>query len=139
MNETKLTCFNFVVGKGLTLVTLVWLEKPWKFEITLKWLQRCQKRTKNEYFVNQTKDRTNDRTKNDYFVNQTKDRTNDRTKNDYFVNQTKDRMASTNTLKTVKMQCYKLPNWLKSNPVVPLQTNPLVFSTCRKSDSLFAD
>ena len=23
MNETKLTCFNFVVGKGLTLVTLV--------------------------------------------------------------------------------------------------------------------
>ncbi len=22
-NETKLTCFNFVVGKGLTLVTLV--------------------------------------------------------------------------------------------------------------------
>ena len=27
-NETKLTCFNFVVGKGLTLVTLVWLEKP---------------------------------------------------------------------------------------------------------------
>jgi hypothetical protein len=71
----------------------------------LKWLQGCQKRTKNEYFVNQTKDRTNDQTKNDYFVNQTKDRTNDRTKNDYFVNQTKDRLASTNTLKTVKMQC----------------------------------
>ena len=47
--------------------------------------------------------RTNKKWK--YFVNQTKDRTNDRTKNDYFVNQTKDRMASTNTLKTVKMQC----------------------------------
>jgi len=30
-NETKLTCFNFVVGKGLTLVTLV--GKPWK----LRW------------------------------------------------------------------------------------------------------
>ncbi len=29
MNETKLTCFNFVVEKGkITLVTLVWLEKP---------------------------------------------------------------------------------------------------------------
>jgi hypothetical protein len=24
-NETKLTCFNFVVGKG---ITLVWLEEP---------------------------------------------------------------------------------------------------------------
>ena len=87
-NGTKLTCFDFVVKKGkITLVTLVWLEKPC-LKITLKWLQGCQERTKNEYFVNQTKDRTNDRTKNDYFVNQTKDR-----------------MASTNTLKTVKMQC----------------------------------
>ena len=78
-NETKLTCFNFVVGKGLTLVTLVWLEEPWK----LRWngCRVAKKRTKNEYFVNQTKDRSN---KN-------------RTKNDYFVNQTKDRMASTNT------------------------------------------
>ena len=27
-NEMKLTCFDFVVGKGLTLVTLVWLKKP---------------------------------------------------------------------------------------------------------------
>ncbi len=27
MNETKLTCFNFVVGKGLTLVTLVCWKK----------------------------------------------------------------------------------------------------------------
>ena len=26
----------------------------------------------------------------------------------------------------------KLPNWLKSNPVVPLQTNPLVFSNVCK-------
>ena len=46
-NETKLTCFNFVVEKGkITLVTLVWLEKTLK--VTLKWLQGCQKRTKNE-------------------------------------------------------------------------------------------
>ena len=27
-NGTKLTCFDFVVGKGITLVTLVWLEEP---------------------------------------------------------------------------------------------------------------
>ena len=46
--------------------------KVWK----LRWngCSVAKKRTKNEYFVNQTKDRTNDRTKNDYFVNQTKDR-----------------------------------------------------------------
>jgi hypothetical protein len=39
MNETKLTCFNFVVGKGLTLVTLVGRT----LKVTLKWLQDCQK------------------------------------------------------------------------------------------------
>ena len=34
----KLTCFNFVVGKGLTLVTLVGRT----LKVTLKWLQGCQ-------------------------------------------------------------------------------------------------
>ncbi len=41
--KTKLTCFNFVVGKGLTLVTLVGRT----LKITLKWLQGCQKNEQN--------------------------------------------------------------------------------------------
>jgi hypothetical protein len=41
-NETKLTCFDFVVGKGLTLVTLVGRT----LKVTLKWLQGCQKTNK---------------------------------------------------------------------------------------------
>ena len=40
------------------------------------------------------------------------------------------------TLNQIAM--FNFPTDLKSNSVVPLQTNPLVFSTCRKSDSLFA-
>jgi hypothetical protein len=36
--KRKLTCFNFVVGKGLTLVTLVGRT----LKVTLKWLQGCQ-------------------------------------------------------------------------------------------------
>ena len=45
-NETNV--FRLCCGKGkkITLVTLVWLEKTLK--VTLKWLQGCQKRTKNE-------------------------------------------------------------------------------------------
>jgi hypothetical protein len=42
-NETKLTCFDFVVKKGK--ITLVWLEKPC-LKITLKWLQGCQETNK---------------------------------------------------------------------------------------------
>jgi hypothetical protein len=43
-NETKLTCFNFVVGKGLTLVTLVGRT----LKVTLKWLQGCQEYKLND-------------------------------------------------------------------------------------------
>ena len=48
-NETKLTCFDFVVKKGkITLVTLVWLEKPC-FENYVEMVAGLpRKRTKNE-------------------------------------------------------------------------------------------
>ena len=42
--ETKRTCFNFVVGKGLTLVTLVGRT----LKVTLKWLQGCQEYKLND-------------------------------------------------------------------------------------------
>ena len=75
----------------VTLVTLVLVGETLDWKLRWNGCRVANKRTKNEYFVNQTKDRAKDRTKNDYFVNQTKDRAKDRTKNDYFVNQTKDR------------------------------------------------
>ena len=89
-------------------------------KITLKWLQGCQlKQTKNEYFVNQTKDRSNKRSNKKWLF-------------------CKSNKRSYGVYKQISKCNVKLPNWLKSNPVVPLQTNPLVFSNVRrKSVSLF--
>ena len=75
-NETKTNVFQLCCGQRDYVGYVVWKNIESYVEMVAGLPRNEQK---NEYFVNQTKDRTKDRTKNDYFVNQTKDRMASRT------------------------------------------------------------
>ncbi len=97
--KRKLTCFNFVVGKG---ITLVWLEKPC-FE---NYVEMVAGLPRNEQ------------------------------KMKIFCKSNKRSYGVYKHIKNGQDAMLNFRTDLKSNPVVSLQTNPLVISTCRKSDSL---